>query len=255
VQVLANTDIPQEQIKHIYLGRAKALRPDLNSIQIAIDGPSGSGKSTIAKSLAQVLGPQGFIYIDSGALYRAVALFAIRLGVNLDDEEQISAITQNMQLDLKYLEGAQHIFLNGEDVTLALRTAEMGPAASLVARYKSLREKIVELSRDLAKGKNIIMDGRDIGTVVFPKASLKIYLDASVEERAHRRCNELSLLNQPADFKDIADQIEARDKQDTTRAASPLTAADDACKIDTTQMDINQVVETIMAIINERDLV
>jgi cytidylate kinase len=255
VQVLAVSDVVQDKIKHVYLGRAKILRPDLNAVQIAIDGPSGSGKSTIAKALADALALRGFIYIDSGALYRAVGLCAARLGISLDDENSIAAMADNMELDLKYLDDAQHIFLNGEDVTLALRTADAANAASSVARHALLRAKIVEFSRELARGKNIIMDGRDIGTVVFPNAPLKIYLDASVEARARRRCHELSLLGRPADFEDIAEQIAARDKQDSTRDASPLTAADDAHKLDTTEMNIEQVLEAILKIAAKKGLI
>ncbi|MCL2235212.1 MAG: (d)CMP kinase, partial [Defluviitaleaceae bacterium] len=199
-------------------------------MQIAIDGPSASGKSTVAKALAMRL---GCMYIDSGAMYRALGLYAIRAGASLDDEVVVTALVENISLEIKYIDKAQHIFLNGEDVTTAVRTADVGVAASAVARFHKLREWVVGLSRQLAQGQDVIMDGRDIGTVVFPDADVKIYLDASVGSRALRRVAELTELGQPADFDDISAQIASRDHQDMNRASSPLKVAEDAHVIDT----------------------
>ncbi|MDR2167579.1 MAG: (d)CMP kinase [Clostridiales bacterium] len=201
-------------------------------MQIAIDGPSGSGKSTIAKEVAARL---GLIYLDTGALYRAAGLAAQNLGADLDDEAAVLAIMDDFEFDPKE--------------NSALRTAEAGLLASAVGRHPGVRAKIVKIIQDLAAGQNIIMDGRDIGTVVLPDAPVKIFLTASVEARATRRVHELNLLNQPADFDDIAAQIKARDHQDTTRAASPLKMAEDAQLLDCSEMDINQTVEAILEII------
>jgi len=218
-------------------------------LQIAIDGPSASGKSTVAKALAARL---GYIYIDSGAMYRTVGLHAARQGIDLDDEQAVINATAGLSLDSEDVDGAQHIFLNDEDVTAAVRTASAGTGASAVARFAHIRERIVGLSRKMAGGQNVIMDGRDIGTVVFPCADVKIYLDASVQSRANRRVAELIGLGQPADFDDISRQITNRDHQDKNRAASPLKVAEDAVVLDTSHMTKEEVLEVIIEIINER---
>ncbi|MCL2620511.1 MAG: (d)CMP kinase [Defluviitaleaceae bacterium] len=218
-------------------------------MQIAIDGPSASGKSTVAKALAQRL---GYIYIDSGAMYRACGLFATRQGISLDNEQAVVDAVANIVLDIKYINGSQHIFLNNDDVTTDVRTAEAGAGASAVARFPKLREKIVEMCRRMAQGQNIIMDGRDIGTVVFPDADVKIYLDASVEARAKRRVEELAEMGQPTDFEDISLQITQRDHQDMNREASPLKVADDAVIIDTSCLSKEETLEAIIKVINER---
>ncbi|MCL2575850.1 MAG: (d)CMP kinase [Defluviitaleaceae bacterium] len=255
VQVLANTQITQDKICHIYLGEAKKLRPDLlekgeeNMLQIAIDGPSGSGKSTIAKRLSQHL---DIVYVDTGALYRTAGLFAVRMGVDLDDEAAVSELTKDMRVEIKYLEGSQHTFLNGEDVSATIRLDEMGLAASSIGRYEAVRERIVGFSREIASKQSVIMDGRDIGTVVLPNANIKIFLTATVEARAKRRCGELAaLLGEFIDYDEIFEQIEARDYQDINRIHSPLRQADDAIIVDATDLNIEQVVQKIMGIVEE----
>lgn len=218
-------------------------------MQIAIDGPSASGKSTVAKALALRL---GYIYIDSGAMYRACGLFATRMGISLDDEQAVVKATKDIKLDIKYIDNLQHIFLNGEDVTIDVRTAQAGAGASAVARFPKLREKIVDICRQMALGKSVIMDGRDIGTVVFPNACVKIFLDASLEARVKRRVEELVEIGHPADFEDIKNQIAHRDHQDMNREAFPLRVADDAIIIDTSNLNKEETLEAIIKAINER---
>ena len=217
-------------------------------MQIAIDGPSGSGKSTIARELAAKL---GFIYIDTGAMYRAVGLYGLRNNLNLDDEVAIGEALKNINLDISYVGGSQHIYLNGEDVTMAIRTAEGGLAASAVARFAAVRDLVVKFSSQIAEGQNAIMDGRDIGTVVLPAADLKIFLKASPEERVKRRCKELEELGKTADFDDILQQIIARDFQDENRVESPLKIAENAHIIDSTAMNIKEVLEYILNLVSE----
>jgi len=221
-------------------------------MQIAIDGPSGSGKSTVAKMLAARL---GIIYIDTGALYRAVGFYAQNLAINLDDETSLTKAMDFMGLSLRYVDGAQHINLNGQDITAAIRTAEAGMAASSVARFEGVRTKVVEIIQKLAKGHSVIMDGRDIGTVVLPAAEVKVFLTATVEARASRRVGELTELGQKADFDDIAAQITQRDEQDINRAASPLKQADDAILLDTSKLNIEETVNAVLEIIKNKGLI
>jgi len=251
VQILASTTIAQNKISHIYLGEAKRLRSDLNPkakgvIQIAIDGPSGSGKSTIAKMLSE---KTGIIYVDTGALYRAAGLFAVRMGAGLDSEAAINSIAKNMRIEIDYIDGAQRTFLNGEDVTKAIRADKVGLAASAVGRFEYVRERVVSLIRDVASRQSVVMDGRDIATIVLPNANVKIFLTASVEVRARRRCDELAAyLGEAVDFDTIFAQIEQRDFQDMTREISPLVKVEDAHEIDATNLTKEQVVDKILAI-------
>ena len=217
-------------------------------IGIAIDGPSGSGKSTIAKAVAARL---GFVHIDTGAMYRAVALNARKLGKNWDNESEILSTLENIDIDIVHMQEGQRIFLGGKDVTEAVRTAEIGVGASKVAPYAAVREKLVFLQQQLAKSRNVVMDGRDIGTVVLAEAPVKIFLTASLEKRTQRRCNELAALGLPHNYDEIAAQIEKRDFDDSEKSKA-LRRAEDAVVVDTTDMDINQAVEAILQIIREK---
>ena len=215
------------------------------SFAIAIDGPAGSGKSTVAKIVSKKL---NMVYIDTGAMYRTVALFCINNGVDTTNEMKVGEILPKINIEIKLDEGLQKIFLDGDDVTTKIRTQEVGQGASDVGVILSVREKLVELQRELAKGTTVIMDGRDIGTNVLPKAEIKIYLDASVEERSRRRLGELVQNGIEASFGEVKEQIKIRDKNDMTRKHNPLKKADDAVEVDSTDMSIDEVVAKIIEI-------
>ncbi|MPM66422.1 Cytidylate kinase [bioreactor metagenome] len=221
----------------------------MENFAIAIDGPAGSGKSTVAKIIAEKL---GIIYVDTGAMYRAVALFCIRNGVDTTDEMAVNMLLPKIQIRIVLERGMQKIFLADEDVTGIIRTQEVGQGASDVGLILSVREKLVEIQRDLAKGASVIMDGRDIGTNVLTNAQVKIYLNASVEERAKRRLGELEGNGIKADLKEVMNQIISRDKNDRTREHNPLKKASDAIEVDTTNMDIDQVVNEVIKIKEEK---
>lgn len=212
------------------------------SFQIAIDGPSATGKSTLAKALAKEL---SFIYIDTGAMYRAVGLYNIRKNIDLNNEADVVNTLKDISIDIKYIDKEQRIFLNGEDVSNQIREEKVGTAASIVSTYKKVREVLVDLQRSLANVQNVIMDGRDIGTVVLPNASLKIFLTASSEERTKRRYLELKEKGKDVSIEDVAKELKERDERDTKRANSPLTKAEDAILVDTTNMNIEQTIEYI----------
>lgn len=218
--------------------------------EIAIDGPGGSGKSTIAKRLAMEL---GFVYIDTGAMYRAVALYCTEKGIAWSDEAAINSALDDIQIDIKYVENTQRVILNGEDVTLRLRTAECGKGSSAVAVYGKVRERLVSLQRQLAQNNDVVMDGRDIGTHVLPNADVKIYLDASVEVRTKRRCNELGDLCLEYDPEKIRQEIIARDFNDTNRKISPLKKADDAILIDASELSVDEVEKEILAAVYKKE--
>jgi len=209
---------------------------------IAIDGPSGAGKGTIARTLAEAL---HYRHVDTGAMYRAVGWKALHDHVPLDDEPALAALAQRANI---VVEGGR-TSIDGHDVTAAIRTPEIDKAASSVARMPRVREVLVSRQRRMAEQGGIVMEGRDIGTVVFPDADLKIYLDASAEERARRRMNDPAHSGGQAGQAAVAASIEARDRSDTTRTASPLTMAADAVLIDTTGIPIQQVVERVMALV------
>ena len=212
---------------------------------IAIDGPSGAGKGTIARTLADAL---RYRHIDKGAMYRAVAWKALHDQIPLDDESALAALATRANVAV---EGGR-ASIDGHDVTQQIRTPEIDKAASLVARMPGVRDTLVARQRGMAEQGGIVMEGRDIGTVVFPNADLKIYLDASAEERARRRMNDPAHSGGQAGQAAVAASIEARDRSDTTRTASPLTMAADAVLIDTTGMPIAQVVDRVMALVRER---
>ena len=218
---------------------------------IAIDGPAGAGKSTIAKILSRGL---GYIYIDTGAMYRAVALYFIKNGVTADKEEDLSKLLSGLDIDIKYKDGSQILYLNGEDVSERLREEEIGKLASKFSTLKIVREKLTALQRSLAKKENVVMDGRDIGTVVLPDANLKIFLSADSKVRAKRRY--LELLEKGVDninIDDIEREIVNRDNADMTREISPLKRADDAHFLDTSNMSLDEVVEKITEMIKRED--
>lgn len=219
------------------------------SVSIAIDGPAGAGKSTIAKLLAKKM---NFIYVDTGAMYRAMAVYFSKNGINSDNEEAINEVVKNVDIKIEYKDGTQQVILNGENVTGFLRTEQTGKMASKTSKYAAVRSKLVELQRKLAASENVIMDGRDIGTTVLPDAFVKIYLTASVEERAKRRFEELRLKGEECDFEVIKKDIADRDYQDMHRAISPLKKADDAVEVDTTGLEIEDSVEAIERVIKEK---
>ncbi len=213
------------------------------AMNVAIDGPAGAGKSTIAKAIAAKM---GYVYVDTGAMYRAMALYFLRSNISKDDEAKISASVDDIVVSIKYEDGAQHVILNGEDVTGLIRTEEVGNMASATSVYGPVRTKLVALQQELAKTTDVIMDGRDIGTVVLPNADVKIFLTASVECRAKRRYDELVAKGQEADFDQIAKDIEERDYRDSHREISPLKQAEDAILVDSSDMTIDEVVDTII---------
>ncbi len=208
---------------------------------IAIDGPAGAGKSTVAKAVATELSA---MYLDTGAMYRAFGLYMLRRGANKDKSAIIAAV-DDVDITVEFIDGAQHIFLGGEDVTQAIREPEVSMAASDVSAVPEVRERMVALQRKIAEGHDVIMDGRDIGTKVLPNATLKIYLTASVEERARRRCLELAQKGNPEPYEKVLEDMKARDYQDTHRAASPLRPADDAVTVDTTNNTLEESVAEI----------
>lgn len=216
----------------------------MRKLIIAIDGPSGVGKGTVARVVAADL---GYRHVDSGAMYRAVGWKALQLGVSLDNESPIVEIATASPIDVS----ATHVTIDGTDITRAIRTPEIDKAAASVARLPRVREILVERQRDMGAGGGIVMEGRDIGTVVFPNADVKLYLDASAEERARRRANDPAHSG-PAAVADVATLLRERDRSDTTRAASPLYAAPDAIVIDTTGEPIDQVVARVMAIVRAK---
>lgn len=209
---------------------------------IAIDGPAGAGKSTIAKQLAKSL---GLVYVDTGAMYRGLAVYFLRKGLDAADEKGISEAAQNAEVTIKYENGLQQVYLNGENVTAFLRTEETGKMASSSSVYAAVRARLLDLQRNLARETDVVMDGRDIGTVVLPDAFLKIYLTASVEERARRRVSELLEKGEEVDAEQIKRDIAERDARDMNRAIAPLKQAEDAVLIDSSDMNIDEVVAAI----------
>ena len=219
------------------------------SFNIAIDGPAGAGKSTIAKQLAKEL---SFIYVDTGALYRSMALYFMRNDIAKEDEAAISDACKTVEVSIAYENGEQQVLLNGENVSKEIRKEEVGKMASATSVYKEVRKKLVELQQKLAADKDVIMDGRDIGTCVLPNAQVKIYLTASVETRAERRYQELQEKGAACDLEVIKKDIADRDYQDMHREISPLKQAEDAILVDSSDMGIEEVVETIKNIYREK---
>lgn len=224
----------------------------MKSIQIAIDGPSGAGKSTMAKFVSQKL---GIMYLDTGAMYRALALKAIRQNIDTNDSEKVSELLSDFNISIKYEKGSQKVILNGEDVSDKIRTDEVSMGASNVSAIPAVRKRLVELQQKMASNTSVVMDGRDIGTHVLPNADVKIFLTASVAQRALRRYNEQKdkgILKKS--LEEIEKEIEIRDYNDSHRAASPLKQADDAVLLDTSNYTIEESVEKILEIIRSKGL-
>ena len=216
---------------------------------IAIDGPAGAGKSTIAKNVAKEL---SFIYVDTGAMYRAMALYLHRNGISADDPEKIAAGCGGADISIEYRDGEQVVLLAGENVNALLRTEEVSAMASKSSAVPRVRERLLQLQQELAATQNVVMDGRDIGTVVLPDAQVKIYLTASVEVRAKRRYLEQKAKGEKVDLKEIEAEIAERDHRDMTREVAPLKLADDAVLVDSSDMTIDEVAQRILAIVKEK---
>jgi cytidylate kinase len=212
------------------------------SKQIAIDGPAGAGKSTIAKRVAKDL---SFVYVDTGAMYRSIGLYMLKNGIDIHDKDAVEKASEKADVRLSYIDGTQHVLLNGEDVSREIREEEVGKAASVVSAYPQVRKNLTALQKKLAETENVVMDGRDIGTCVLPDAFLKIYLTASPEVRGRRRFLELVEKGENPDLNEIIEDIRKRDQADMTREISPLKKADDAVEIDSSEMTIDEVVKAI----------
>lgn len=218
-------------------------------ISVAIDGPAGAGKSTLARRLAAEL---GYIYVDTGAMYRAIGLYALRAGKDPHDNGAVNALLPEIALRLASIDGEQHIYLKEEDVSTAIRTEEAGMAASAVGANPTVRAFLLDLQRDMAKTQNVLMDGRDIGTVVLPDATVKIFLTASPEARATRRWKEYQAKGENIAYEAVLEDVKKRDYQDTHREAAPLRQAEDAVLLDTSEMNFEQSLEAMKAIIAKK---
>ena len=217
---------------------------------IAIDGPAGAGKSTLARALAREL---GYLYVDTGAIYRTVALRAREAGANPSDPEQVAPLLEELDLRMDYGgDGVQRMYLSGRDVTDAIRENEVSALASKVAALPAVREFLLEVQRRQAREHNVVMDGRDIGTVVLPQAGVKVFLTAAPEARARRRTAELLQRGQDADFDEILREIRQRDQQDENRPVAPLRQAEDAVRLDTTNLDLKGSLEALLTLVRER---
>ena len=215
-------------------------------ISVAIDGPAGAGKSTLARRLA---GELGYIYVDTGAMYRTIGLYALRAGKDPKDNEAVNALLPSIRLRLASVEGEQHIYLGDEDVSAAIRTEEAGMAASAVGANPTVRAYLLDTQRNMAKTQNVLMDGRDIGTVVLPDATVKIFLTASPEARATRRWKEYQAKGMPNPYEEVLADVKQRDYQDTHREAAPLKQAEDAVLLDTSELNFEQSFEAMKQII------
>lgn len=219
------------------------------SIAIAIDGPAGAGKSTIAKAAAKKL---GYIYVDTGAMYRAIGLYALRSGISVTDTDEVISLLDEIKLSLARNEqGEQLVILNGEDVSGLIRTEEVSMAASKVSAVQKVREFLLSLQRDMAESNNVIMDGRDIGTVVLPDAKVKIFLTASAEIRARRRYDELIAKGQEADYETVLRDVKQRDENDMNRPIAPLKPAEDSILVDTSDIDLESSIALLIKTIKE----
>ena len=222
----------------------------MKNISIAIDGPSGAGKSTLARSVAAKL---GYLYVDTGAIYRTIGYYALSQGIDPKDAEAVSAVLPSLHVELAYGEdGLQHMSLNGQDVTREIRLPEVSMYASAVSAHPAVRAYLLEMQRALARAHSVIMDGRDIGTVVLPDAQVKVFLTASPEARAHRRMLELEQRGIPQPYARILQDIQQRDWNDTHRAVAPLRQAEDAVLLDTTELDFGQSEAALLDIIGKR---
>jgi cytidylate kinase len=218
-------------------------------IQIAVDGPVGAGKSTIAKECARRL---GFVYMDTGALYRAIGVYCKENGVDAYDEEAVAGYLHNISLGIRLIDGVQRIIINDDDITERIRTPDASMLASRVSSYGAVRTFLLDLQRDFAARNNVIMDGRDIGTVILPNAKVKIFLKADPRERARRRYEELTAKGSQVSFDEVLADLEKRDSDDSSRAHAPLRQADDAVLLDTTGNTFDESVERVLEIIRTR---
>lgn len=218
-------------------------------VSIAIDGPSGAGKSSLAKALAKDL---GYVYVDTGAMYRSIGLYAVRAGADPHDADAVAALLPGIKLDIRLLDGTQHVYLNGEDVSTAIRAENIGMAASAVAAHPAVRTFLLDTQRGLAESQNILMDGRDIGTVILPDAPVKIFLTASAESRAERRYKELAEKGQQVTMESVLHDINERDRQDMNRAIAPLRQAEDAVLLDTSALTLEESIASVLRIIREK---
>ena len=218
-------------------------------ISIAIDGPSGAGKSTLARRLAQQL---GYLYVDTGAMYRTIGLFALQQGVAPTDEAGVVALLPKITLALRYVDGAQHMFLNGEDVSAQIRTEQVSMAASGVSAHPAVRAYLLDTQRQMAVESNVIMDGRDIGTVVLPHAQVKIFLTASAQARAQRRYDEQVARGEAVVYETVLQDVQQRDYNDINREAAPLKQAQDALLVDTTTCDFEQSFALLLSTIQTK---
>jgi len=218
-------------------------------VSVAIDGPAGAGKSTLARRLAADM---GYIYVDTGAMFRAIGLYALRAGKDPKDKEAVNALLPEIQLRLASIEGEQHIYLGEEDVSTAIRTEEAGMAASAVGANPAVRAFLLDMQREMAKKQDVLMDGRDIGTVVLPNAAVKIFLTATPEARATRRWKEYQAKGMPNTYEEVLADVKQRDYQDTHREAAPLRQAEDAVLLDTSEMNFEQSLDAMKQIIAQK---
>ena len=222
----------------------------MDTISIAIDGPSGAGKSSLARQAAAAL---SYLYVDTGAIYRTIACYVLHQKIDPADEAAVISALPQIQVELTYgADGLQHMHLNGEDVTSEIRLPQVSACASVVSAYPQVRSCLLDMQRSLARTHNVIMDGRDIGTVVLPHAQVKIFLTASPESRARRRCLELEQRGTPEPYEKVLEDIQHRDWNDTHRSAAPLRQAEDAVVLDTTTLDFAQSLAALLQIIKER---
>lgn len=222
----------------------------MRTISVAIDGPAGAGKSTIARRLAAEL---GYRYVDTGAIYRTVAYFMDLWGVSPKDVDGVNRYIDELTVEIEYDEdGLQHMIMNGMDVTKDIRTPDISQKASLISAHACVRDMLLDMQRELAEQNNVVMDGRDIGTVVLPHATVKIFLTASPEVRAKRRCDELSAKGQKVDYNKVLKDIQQRDYQDTHREIAPLKMSRDSIKVDTSDMTIEEVLEKLKEIVAQK---
>ena len=218
-------------------------------IQIAIDGPGGAGKSTISKAVAAKL---GIVYVDTGALYRTIGFYVRSQNLDPKDRAAVSACLPNISIEVRYVDGTQHVFLNGEDLGDRIRTPEMSMYASAVSAIPEVRTFLLETQKDIARKNSVIMDGRDIGTVILPNADVKIFLTASAECRARRRYDELIAKGQNVSYEDVLREMNERDTQDSTREIAPATAAEDAVVFDNTGMSLEESVAAVVAMVRDK---
>ena len=217
---------------------------------VAIDGPSGAGKSTLARTVAERL---RFLYVDTGAIYRSIGWYALQQHVVPEDARAVASLLEDLDVEIRYgEEGLQHMLVNGEDVTTAIRLPEVSAAASQVAAVPAVRAYLLEMQRALARTHHVIMDGRDIGTVVLPEADCKVFLTASAEVRAQRRCRELEQRGTPQEYESVLADMRCRDEQDRNRTVAPLKQAEDAVLLDTSEMDFEESAAALLRLIKEK---